>query len=354
MSVDLDERLAAMLKARAGADIDPAPIVAYARSRGRRLRRWRRGLTAVGTAAAGAVLAGMALVLPTGPGPDQTPRPASALLLPASPNQPGAAERPALVGRDPTVVHFTAESLVPGAENATWSAGRGTESVEFRGAEIQLRFVLARAAATLDGVRQTLSSSGRPEPPTDVRVNGRPGTAWVDPAPSGGRGLWFVRWQPVDGLWARLDIYAASRDEATGAAGRIRFDKAQRCAVPFRLQSLPAGARVLECSVSLSRDGSGAFAEGSLVAGDESGRWLTVRAQRGPTGTGAGTGDLVAGPYRVRRQGSTVLQMSVGPCRVEVFLKGWGDGNTEADGLMVLGGYEPAGDIDDVDTWGSP
>lgn len=354
MSVDLDERLAAMLKARAGADIDPAPIVARARSRGRRLRRWRRGLAAVGTAVAAAALAGAVLVLPTSQRPDQAPRPASELLLAASPDQPGAAERPELVGTDPAVVHFTADSLAAGAENATWSAGRGTESVEFRGATTQLRFVLARDPATLDGVRQTLSSSDRPEPATDVRVNGRPGTAWVDPAPSGGPGLWFVRWQPVDGLWARLDIYAESRDEATRTASQVRFDGAYRCAVPFRLQSLPAGARLLECSVNLSLDGPGAFVEGSLVAGDEAGHWLTVRAQRVPTGTRAGTGDLTAGSYRVRRQGSTVLQMSVDPCQVEVFLKGWGDGNTEADGLMVLGGYKPVGDIDDVDTWESP
>ncbi|MFI0792872.1 hypothetical protein ACH4OY_09245 [Micromonospora rubida] len=351
MSFDLDERLAATLKAHAGADIDPAPLVAQARNRGRRLRRWRHVLTGMGTVTACAVLAGAVMVLPNSQGTDRTPRQALALLLPASPNQTGAAERPELVGTDPAVVHFTADDLVAGARYATWTAGRGTESVEFHGGTTQARFVLARTAATLAGVRQTLSSSGQPEPPTGVRVNERPGSAWFDPSPSSGRGLWFVRWQPVDGLWARLDIYADSRDEATSAASRIRFDDARRCAVPFHLQSLPAGARLLECSVNLRLNGPGVFAEGSLVAGDESGRWLTVRAQRAPTRAKDATDELTAGPYRVRRQGSTVLEMSVRPCEVEVFLKGRGNGYTEPDGLTVLGGYKPAGDIDDANTW---
>jgi hypothetical protein len=265
------------------------------------------------------------------------PRPVAGPWLPAAPGQPGATERPELVGTDPAVVHFTADDLIADARYATWTTGRGTESVQFHGGSTQARFVLARSAATLDGIRQTLASSGRPEPASEVRVNDRPGTAWFDPAPSGGPGLWFVRWQPGDGLWARLDIYAGGRDEAVRAAGRVRLDDAHRCAVPFRLQSLPAGARLLECSVNLELSGSGAFAEGALVVGDEAGRWLTVRAQRVPGGAG--------------RRGGTVLQRSVPPCEVEVFLKGWGDGYPESDGRTVLAGYRPADDFDDPSTW---
>jgi hypothetical protein len=37
--------------------------------------------------------------------------------------------------------------MVSGAEFATWSAGRGAESVEFRGPTVQARFVLARQLA---------------------------------------------------------------------------------------------------------------------------------------------------------------------------------------------------------------
>lgn len=351
MSTDLDRRLAATFKDRAGGDVDPAPIVERARRRGRRLRLRRRGLIGGAAAAACAVLAALALVIPAGRAPDGATVPAAAPALPDAPGQPGAATRPDLVGTDPGVVHFTADALVAGAEYATWSAGRGAESVEFHGPSGQARVVLARSVATLDALRQTLGSSGRPQPPTEVRVGGRPGIAWMDPSPFDSPDLWFVRWQPVDGLWAQLDIYATARDEATGAAGRVRFDGAGRCVVPFRLRSLPPGARLLECSVKLGRAARGAFADGSLVVGDGSGRWLTVRAQRAPAGAGAGAGDLVAGAYRVGRQGSDVLEMFVEPCHVEAFLNGWGHGYTESQALTVLGGYQPARDIDQPDTW---
>ncbi|RZU50804.1 hypothetical protein EV385_2588 [Krasilnikovia cinnamomea] len=349
MSFDLDQRLTETLNSHTGAEIDPTPLVAYARDRGGRLRRRRRGLMALGASACVALVAAVA-VTPFGGRFGHLTRPASELVLPASPSQPGAAEQPNLVGTDPGTLHFSADDLLAGAANATWSAGRGTEIVEYTGPAGQARVVLARSAASLDGIRQTLASSGRPQPPTDVRVAGRPGIAWIDPGPSGGTNLWFVRWRPVDGLWAQMESYADSREGAIGAAGKVRFDSAHRCAVPFRLESLPTGARLLECSVNLGYDGRSIFAEGSLVVGDQGGRWLTVRVQR-TENVGAQGGELSAGPYRVHRQGSDVLKMSATPGSVEVFLDGWGNGYAESDGLAVLGGYRPVGDVNDPETW---
>ncbi|MEU7801687.1 hypothetical protein AB0B10_20715 [Micromonospora arborensis] len=348
MFSDLDQQLAATLKQRAGGDVDPAPIVAHARARGRRLRLRRRGLLVGGVAAACVALTVAVLAVPPGRTPSDAIVPAAAFRLPEASGQPGALARPEEVGADPGVVHFSTDALVSGAELATWRAGRGIESVEFRGLTGQARFALARTAASLDGLQQTLSSAGRPQPPTDVRVGGRPGVAWFDP--SGDRKLWFVRWQPADGLWAQLDSYAATRDDAIGVAGRVRFDAAHRCVVPFRLESLPPGGRLLECSVTLGGSEQQPFADGSLVVGDGSGRWLTVRAQLVPGYEGR-PGDLVAGDYRARRQGSDVLEMAVTPCVVEAFLKGWGNGYTESDGLKVLGGYRPARDFDRPETW---
>ncbi|RZU75457.1 hypothetical protein EV384_4000 [Micromonospora kangleipakensis] len=43
--------------------------------------------------------------------------------------------------------------------------------------------------------------------------------------------------------------------------------------------------------------------------------------------------------------------MFVKPCGVEAFLKGWGNGYTESEGLAVLSGYRPARDLDHPDTW---
>ncbi|MEU8243955.1 hypothetical protein AB0C07_37345 [Actinoplanes missouriensis] len=330
MSTDLEQRLAATLEAHTGRDRDPAPLIDDARRRGRRIRRRRSVAITLGALSAAAVVAVVALVMPAGPPPD--------LMLPAAPGEPGAAQRPDLVGADPAAVHFTADELVTDARHVTWSVGRGTESVEFTG---RARFVLARTAAQVDGVRQILASAGRPESPSAVRVGDRPGSAWVDQAPGGGPGLWFVKWQPADGLWGRLEIYAGSRAEATAAADRVRFDGARRCAVPFRLTELPAGARVVECSVNRSLDADGGFAEGTLVVADQAGRWLTVRAQRTAGGGRSGAGDVTAGPYAVWRQGSGVLEMAVREEQVELFLTGWGKGYSESEGLAVLSGYQP-------------
>ncbi|WP_433649344.1 hypothetical protein ACQP2C_21605 [Micromonospora zamorensis] len=349
MFSDLDQQLAATLTQRAGGDIDPTPIVEQARHRGRRLRRRRRGLVVGGVAAACAALTAVVMAMPIGGGTDDPIMPVAALMLPEASGQTGATAHPEDVGADPATVHFSADSLLDGAEYATWRAGRGTESVEFRGPTGQARFALARSVASLDELQQTLSSAGRPQGRTDVKVGDRPGVAWFDP--SGDRKLWFVRWQPADGLWAQLDTYATGRDEATAMASRVRFDAAHRCVVPFRLESLPPGGRLRECSVTLGRSERGSFVEGSLVVGDDAGRWLTVRAQLAPDGHEARSGDLVAGPYRVRRQGSDVLEMAVEPCVVEAFLKGWGKGYRESDGLVVLGGYRPARDLDRPDTW---
>ncbi|MBQ1032050.1 hypothetical protein KBX26_18820 [Micromonospora sp. C97] len=346
MFSDLDEQLASTLKHRAGGDVDPTPFVQHARIRGRRLRLRRRALIAGGVAAACAALTSVVLVLPGGRTTDDPIVPASALMLPEA--RGAATVRPEEVGADPATVHFSPGALVSGAEYATWRAGRGIESVEFRGRSGQARFVLARTEVLLDELQQTLSSAGRPQPRSDVRVGDRPGVAWFDP--SGDRQLWFVRWQPVDGLWAQLDTYAPTRDEATGTAGRVRFDGAHRCVVPFRLESVPPGGRLLECSVTFGRSARGTFVEGALVVGDASGRWLTVRAQPAPAG-GARAGDLTVGPYRARRQGSDVLEMTVEPFVVEAFRKGWGDGYTEAEGLTILGGYRPVGDPSRPETW---
>ncbi|MET8090390.1 hypothetical protein [Micromonospora sp. NPDC005220] len=347
MFSDLDEQLASTLKRRAGGDIDPTPIVARARARGRRLRLRRRGLIAGSVAAACVALASVVLAIPGVWSTDDSIMPAAALMLPKA--QSDATVRPEEVGADPATVHFTADALVSGADFASWRTGRGIESVEFRGPSGHARFALARTEVLLNELQQTLSSEGRPQARTEVRVGGRAGVAWFDP--SGDRKLWFVRWQPADGLWAQLDIYATTRDDATGTASRVRFDGAHRCVVPFRLESLPPGGRLLECSVTLGRSARDSFAEGSLVVGDASGRWLTVRAQLAPAGYDARRGDLVAGPYRVRRQGSDVLEMVIKSCYVEAFRKGRGNGYTEAEGLAILGGYRPARDIDHPDTW---
>ncbi|GAA3194495.1 hypothetical protein ACFO1B_03475 [Dactylosporangium siamense] len=343
MSTDLDQRLAATLRDRAGGDVDPAPIVAWARHRGGRLR-FRRRMLAGAAAGCTVVLAAVALVR-VEPRPHTPAMPPSTLALPVAPGLPGALQRPGAVGADPGVVHFSADDVLGGAEYATWQAGRGTESVEIPN---KARVLLATDVAALDAAGLHLASARQPRPPVDVLVGDRPGTAWSDAAPTGGGTLWTVRWQPAGGLWAQLDLYTGERGEATAAAARVRFDAAHRCVVPFRLDVLPVGARIRECSVRL---GAGGFVSGALIVDGGGGRWLAVRAERRPPGVGESGGDLVAGPYRVRRVIDGQLEMLVQQCLVDAFLADRGDDFTEQDALTVLGGYRPALDLDHPDTW---
>jgi hypothetical protein len=356
MSPDLDRRIASALQARAVSDgeIDPAPLVRHARLHGGRIRRRRRALVSAGAATMAAVVAVAALVLPDRGLPGV---PAAAVpSLPAAPDRPGAAARPELVGSDPAVLHFTAPDLVAGAQFVTWSAGDGVESAEARGGARSVLFVLARAEKDLDGTGRTLGSSGGPVTPAEVRVGDRPGTAWVDGTPvegaAGGTGNWTVRWQPAGGLWAGLQILGTDRAALLEAAGRIRFNSAQRCVVPFRLTVLPPGMGARSCSVKLGARG---FEEGSLLAGDTR-RWFSVRVERPgpgrrPDGPGGG---LTAGPYRVEREETRVLRTVAGSCYVSLIRDDWGswaNGVTEPEALDVLAGYRPAGDLGDVTAW---
>ncbi|GAB3854192.1 hypothetical protein ACFPIJ_61260 [Dactylosporangium cerinum] len=343
MTTDLDRRLAATLRDRAGGDVDPAPIVARARHRGGRLRIRRRVLA--GTAAGCAVVLAAVALVRVEPRSHTPAVPPTTLALPVAPGLPSALQRPGAVGADPGVVHFSADQVIGDAEYATWRAGRGTESLEIPD---KARVLLATDVAALDAAGLHLPSAGQPRPPVDVLVGDRPGTAWSDAAPTGGGTLWTVRWQPAGGLWAQLDLYTGKRGEATAAAARVRFDAAHRCVVPFRLELLPVGARIGECSVSF---GLGGFVSGALVVDGDGDRWLAVRAERRPPGVGDSGGDLVAGPYRARRVVEGQLEMLVQPCLVGAFLTDRGNDFTEQDALAVLGGYRPALDLDNPDTW---
>ncbi|WP_229071018.1 hypothetical protein [Actinoplanes sp. DH11] len=339
--MEFDDRLAATLRQHAGGAVDAAALVAGARRRGAGIRR-RRALGWVGAVVLG-VCAGVAVLSR----PATTHQWATSALPVALPGQ-GAQQHPAAVGTDPGVLHFTADALVAGADTVSWSAGRGTETVEFRGPDRQGRLTLARDAAALDGLRQTLASSGQPGAPAEVAVAGRAGTVTRDPG-VGGPDLWILRWEPVGGVRARLDMYAADSTAVMAAAGEVRFDGGLRCAVPFRLTVLPAGARVRQCSVGFDR-ASGPFSEGSLVVGDDQGRWLTVRAQRSEHGDGR-AGTITAGPWTARRQGSGILETFVHPGQVEVFFDGLGEGYAETDAVAVLSGYTPADDVNDPGSW---
>src|SRR6202034_1668093 len=61
-----------------------------------------------------------------------------------------------------------------------------------------------------------------------------------------------LQWQPVPGLWARLQSDGSTLAEALQAAAAVRFDQATRCAQPFAVGAVPAGLKVRYCQVALN------------------------------------------------------------------------------------------------------
>jgi hypothetical protein len=267
--IDIEESLAASLRARAGGDVPTDPLVAGALSRGRAWRARRRAaLVAVGAAV---VTLGAATV----PGLLNTARPGGpptvvsdggpAALAPA-PEVPTALEDPAQVGTDPGLVHFSADGITAGARVVRWHSGALVEALVAEVGPARLVHVdIGPDLARLDGrVREgEVTGTGTT---TDTTVGGRPATLQRIPTEGADGDLaWVLRWQPVTGLWARVASYGPTDEAVRRAAAAVRFDEVRRCAVPFTLTALPLGAGVLSCELSvMPNEGS---VDASLVVG---------------------------------------------------------------------------------------
>jgi hypothetical protein len=289
MPNELAERLTSTLQDRAnlGAPIDPARLMRQAVVDGRRIRTRRRAVTAVLAAVAvGAiVVTGTLAPRPSDsatPAPDPSRSgfaPADLALLPVAAGEPGAGARPDLVATDPQILHFSADSLANQAVLATWTSTGGYESATIERDDFQVYVAVSRDPEKLPPsnsfvkfFRYALSS------PTAVTIGGRPGTAATSvgttrlpgrPQVSSLAGkLWALLWQPVDGLWATVEVQGQSLDRAVQIAESIRFDLAKKCALPFTVGRAPAGTQLLTCSIRFSTQMSRLFAGAQLGFGD--------------------------------------------------------------------------------------
>ncbi len=285
----LDQLLTETLQERAdlGAPIDPARMMQVAVLQGGRIRTRRRVVT---TALAVASVGAIALTATLAPRPSDlatpTPEPSASgeisgnlALLPKASGQPGASARPDLVATDPRIVHFSVDSLARNAWAATWTSTTGYESANIQRNDFQVYVAVSREQKKLPPSdsflkfgQATLSSA------VPVTIAGRPGTAaeWngttartlpgrASAAP--GR-LWVLNWQPVDGLWATVQVQNQSRQQAVRIAESVRFDQAKKCAVPFTVGQPPAGTKLLTCSTRLDSQSTTPYADGRLIFGD--------------------------------------------------------------------------------------
>jgi hypothetical protein len=339
MKTELEPLLTATLHARADSDVDPGPMLRLAVAKGRRLR-WRRRIAAAGAALA--TLAGAAIVQIV---PATLSTPAAGSWLPDAPGSQGALSRPDLVGTEPHVLHFAADALTRTAEHVEAAAGGGSESLTFSGPDGDARIVVAQTPADL----QSDSAVTVYAPYRGDLVEIRGGEAVVGVVDGGTGRMWWAVWTPVKGLHVQYEGSATDRADLLAKIASIRLDTARRCAVPFELGAVPLDGTVQRCQVRLGP--GGVYAAGALTIGDGL-RALHVRVERVDAASGrfdAPGGDVVAGPYRAKWQGSTVLSAAIEPTLVEIRLSGGGYSQFEAE--SVLEGYRPVGDLDRPDTW---
>jgi hypothetical protein len=102
----------------------------------------------------------------------------------------------------------------------------------------------------LPGTKIDGTSLPAPDQQRAATVGGKPATVY-----SWSRSdTWFyVRWQPVDGLWAQVVGSGpdSTTEDALAVAAKLRLDQAYRCASPVRLPAVAAGSKVRLCEVTL-------------------------------------------------------------------------------------------------------
>jgi hypothetical protein len=287
MNDQLERDLLESFDRRASAPVDASALAVVAVRRGRRLRvrayavRVLSGVVALALVGVGGVLGARALrpdAMPVGvaPSPTETktratdaePPPPGGWKVPALPvakGVAGAGSAPQKVGRDAGLLHFTVDGFAGDSEFTTWTSREGSESVEFRKGGTSYEVNLAPTAAALDALRDWRTSgngdaylpgaslNATPLPAPDEQqpatVGGRPATvySWSKQDP------FYVRWQPVDGLW--VDVVATRPDstaeDALAVAAKVRLDQAYRCASPVRLSHAAPFGPLRLCQVTL-------------------------------------------------------------------------------------------------------
>jgi hypothetical protein len=314
MTIDIERAITDTLRTRADRDVDTNALLAGATGRARVLGTRRKlivaGAVVAALAATGAAVATVPAFLgaprlasPTGtstadPNAGVTPPPPGGYRVPSLPvadGVAGAAARPDLVGTDPGVLHFDLAAEASGAYQVSWTVGEGHESVDIDGTKSRLRLDLGPDRGKLDNLDRvggfsdiwpsgvtTGGGDPRKQPTQHVTVGGRPvtldETRYYD-----GVSVWVLRWQPVDGLWARVEAAHVSRDGALAFADKVRpaLDRSRRCVVPTHVTTLPSGLRWTGCGVQFS--GYDRTMWSSIVTfADASGEAISVRTDGGP------------------------------------------------------------------------
>ena len=247
--IGLEEQIVAVLRERAEGDVDVVALVEGAGGRGRSRVRRVQGMRVAGAAAvvlavAGALAMGPAsgrglLDLGRRNGTEGVPRP------PLAVGVESAVGHPEVVGADRGLFHRDLEGISRTFSRVRWESSQGSEDLALQSPDgSSVVVVLSPDPANLEPLQASQHAT---------TVGGRPATAAMHRSDSDHTSQ--VRWQPENGLWAEV---TGARDEAAAlsVAKAVRIDRVYRCAVPFRLGTVPSGTEVKACELFLYSNGA--------------------------------------------------------------------------------------------------
>ncbi|MER7004508.1 hypothetical protein ABT297_15870 [Dactylosporangium sp. NPDC000555] len=320
----LDRVVTEALARVADDDVHVERLLAAARAGGIRHRRRRRVAIVAGTAfsvaVAGTAIALTAALLPTtadgmpaappatiaAPSPAPSAKSTTAAappkmtappLLPPADGPPSALSDPAQVGR-PWLVHLGMDALPFPASVVQYHTSADGEWVMIQGGSM-LTVRLSRGTTDFEPLTGAQRS---------VVVNGRSGTFAHDSRSGDGT----LRWRLANGLW--LQVYGQLDEAAALAvANSVRVDRTYRCAVPFRLPSVPAGTKADSCGMTFFGGPSRSTAT-TIAIGASYVKFTTERGD-GPA-TAAANETLGGRPARVLEHpgdgGRPILEIQIG------------------------------------------
>jgi hypothetical protein len=285
----MDDLIATALRERAEGDIHVERLLGAVRAGVRRQRRRRFAVGCGAVAVAGLVAAvGVAVAPGRGPGTVAAPPPVAAFPRPPAAAAPTAADAPDVLASDPTLFHLDV------ADMSGWSAVSWAATTTFEEMTVQASEAAGTASVTASRDPEWVGPWGDGAVP--ATVGGVPAQIREH------LGRHVVRWQPIPGIWAQVSANGPA-DIAIGVAGKVRFDRVYRCAVPFRLVGL-GPPRAVKCTTDfvLEDDGATVTAAGGVwftaVQGGPEYQIAVGRARPGvtPNDTVAGKPVLVSMP----------------------------------------------------------
>ena len=353
----LEWGIASALRDHAEGEVDVSALLDGARVRGRsRIRRRRLTVAGAGALTLG-LLGGVALGVPhhrqqnplppiaaaasasTAPSATVAPSvgPTAWPDLPRPPLAPKALParaNPSVVGSDAGLFHLDLTGLTDPVTVAQWDSFDRWERLFVQEGNRTIQAVIAPDVKNFDSLSGALSTS---------RVNGATATLALDSTHDGD--LVQVRWQPESGLWAQVSVGGDEKAALSVATG-LRIDRVYRCAVPFRLDKVPADAQVQSCRLVI--DGAGSSASVTVGTGSWS---LTIGDERGSVDPDSKLGRWPAHVQEFTGDGkSRVLQvdLDLGDHVVDATAEG---GYDRAAVLAAMASYREVAPYDQPASW---